>query len=77
MRAGVTAFRDAVGYGPKTLQRILRFQRALAEFRSGRGTSGGLGQVAAAAGDADQADLTRETWRLTGVSPKRLELRGT
>jgi AraC-like DNA-binding protein len=28
-------FRDAVGYGPKTLQRILRFQRALAEIRRG------------------------------------------
>jgi AraC-like DNA-binding protein len=70
-------FRDAVGYGPKTLQRILRFQRALAELRRGRRTSGGLAQVAAAAGYADQAHLTRESRRLAGVGPKRLELHGT
>jgi AraC-like DNA-binding protein len=69
-------FRDAVGYGPKTLQRILRFQRALAELRRGRDHSGGLAQVAAATGYADQAHLTRESRRLAGVSPKRLELHG-
>jgi AraC-like DNA-binding protein len=70
-------FREAVGYGPKTLQRILRFQRALAELRRGREQSGGLAQVAAAAGYADQAHLTRESGRLTGFSPRRLELHGS
>jgi AraC-like DNA-binding protein len=70
-------FRDAVGYGPKTLQRILRFQRALGELRRGHGRSGGLAQVAAATGYADQAHLTRETRRLSGFSPRRLELLGT
>jgi AraC-like DNA-binding protein len=69
-------FRDAVGYGPKTLQRILRFQRALAELRGGRDRSDGLAQVAAATGYADQAHLTRESRRLAGFSPKRLELDG-
>jgi AraC-like DNA-binding protein len=67
-------FRDAVGYGPKTLQRILRLQRALAELREGRKQSGGLARVAAATGYADQAHLTHECRRLTGLSPKRLEL---
>jgi AraC-like DNA-binding protein len=70
-------FRDAVGYGPKAFQRILRFQRALAELRRGRARSGGLAQVAASTGYADQAHLTRESRRLSGVSPKRLELRWT
>jgi AraC-like DNA-binding protein len=70
-------FRDAVGYGPKTLQRILRFQRALAELRRGREQSRGVAQVAAATGYADQAHLTRESRRLAGFSPKRLELHGT
>jgi AraC-like DNA-binding protein len=70
-------FRDAVGYGPRTLQRILRFKRALAELRRGREQSGGLAQVAAATGYADQAHLTRESGRLTGFSPKRPELYGT
>ena len=69
-------FRDAVGYGPKTLQRILRFQRALAEIRRGCEQSGGLARVAAATGYADQAHLTRESRRLAGFSPKRLG-RGT
>lgn len=66
-------FRDAVGYGPKALQRILRFQRALVEIRRGREQSGGLARVAAATGYADQAHLTRESRRLAGFGPKRLE----
>jgi AraC-like DNA-binding protein len=69
-------FRDAVGYGPKAFQRILRFQRALTELRRGRARSGGLAQVAAATGYSDQAHLTRESRRLAGVSPKRLGLHG-
>ncbi|WP_327072886.1 helix-turn-helix domain-containing protein [Kitasatospora purpeofusca] len=67
---------DAVGYGPKTLQAVLRFRRAVARARSGGGGSGegagavpGLAAVAAQAGYADQAHLTREVRRWSGVSP--------
>jgi AraC-like DNA-binding protein len=62
--------RDAVGYGPKTLARVLRFRRLLrlAEGNHGRG----LAELAAAAGYADQAHLSRETVRLAGLPPARL-----
>ncbi|WP_406114484.1 hypothetical protein [Kitasatospora purpeofusca] len=71
---------DAVGYGPKTLHAVLRFRRALARARSGGGGGGGdggggagavpgLAAVAAQAGYADQAHLTREVRRWSGVSP--------
>jgi AraC-like DNA-binding protein len=58
---------SALGYGPKTLARILRFQRfrALAAARSGAG----LAALAADAGYADQPHLTRECVRLAGVTP--------
>lgn len=53
----------AFGYGPKTLARILRAQRALALARTGA-TPAAIG---AAAGYADQAHLSREIKALTGV----------
>jgi AraC-like DNA-binding protein len=58
---------DALGYGPKVLDRILRFQRfrTLAERRRELG----LAQLAAVAGYADQAHLTRECRLLAGESP--------
>ncbi len=56
---------EAFGYGPKTLDRILRFQRFLALARGGEG----LSALAAAAGYADQAHLTREARRLSGLTP--------
>jgi AraC-like DNA-binding protein len=62
-------FAERVGYGPKTFQRIARFQRAV--DRLGR-EGGGLARVAAAAGYADQAHLTRESRRLAGLSPREL-----
>jgi AraC-like DNA-binding protein len=57
----------ALGYGPKTLDRILRFQR----FRSlaARHRDAGLARLAAAAGYADQPHLTRECVRLAGETP--------
>lgn len=58
-------FLDAVGYGPKTLARILRFQRFLALASTGDDLAG----LAIAAGYADQAHLTRETRRLAGRTP--------
>lgn len=59
----------ALGYGPKTLERILRFQRFLGLARS-RG--GGLAQLAVESGYADQPHLTRECVRLGGATPARL-----
>jgi transcriptional regulator GlxA family with amidase domain len=58
----------ALGYGPKTLDRILRFRRALRLGRAGLPAV----EVAAAAGYADQAHLSRECRRLAGVGPGAL-----
>ncbi len=66
-------FRESVGYGPKTLQRVLRFQRVLNLLGRGRGGSGGLAGIAASTGYADQAHLTRESRELAGISPAQLE----
>jgi AraC-like DNA-binding protein len=62
---------EAVGYAPKVLDRVLRFQRFLATARRGHGRLS-LGQLAAAAGYADQAHLARECRRLGGVTPTEL-----
>lgn len=62
-------FHEAVGYGPKTFQRIARFQRFLSELGSG---SDGLAGAALASGYADQAHLTREARRLSGMTPAQL-----
>jgi AraC-like DNA-binding protein len=66
-------FREFVGYGPKTLQRILRFQRLLGALELGREQTGGLGRIAATLGYSDQAHLTREARDLSGHSPVTLE----
>jgi len=58
----------AVGYGPKMLERVLRFQRAR---RLARQTCS-LATVAVLAGYADQAHLTRESRRLAGRTPSDL-----
>jgi AraC-like DNA-binding protein len=60
--------RAAVGYGPKMLERVLRFQRAR---RIARGTTS-LALVAALAGYADQAHLSRESRCLAGTTPSDL-----
>ncbi len=57
----------AFGYGPKTLDRILRFQRFLERAR--KTPQPRLAALAAEAGYADQAHLTREVRRLSGLSP--------
>lgn len=67
----------AVGLGPKALQRTLRFQGFLALAQaglalSGRGEESGLAATAAEVGYADQAHLSRECLRLTGLSPRAL-----
>jgi AraC-like DNA-binding protein len=61
-------FDAAVGYGPKTLHRVLRFCRASDAMRAARGRVD-LAAVASQAGYADQAHLTREVTRMAGVTP--------
>jgi len=69
-----------VGYGPKTLQRVLRFRRFVARLDAGppRGQRvHDLAALAAQAGYADQAHLTRECRALAGLTPAALaRLRG-
>ncbi|MGH7643470.1 MAG: helix-turn-helix domain-containing protein [Candidatus Dormibacteria bacterium] len=60
--------RDAVGYGPKKLDRILRFQRS----RARAATAVSLADLAADSGYADQAHMTRECRRLSGLTPSEL-----
>jgi AraC-like DNA-binding protein len=62
---------DAVGYSPRTLARILRFQRFLRAARSS-GSRRQLAVLAADAGYADQAHLTRESRELSGLPPAAL-----
>jgi AraC-like DNA-binding protein len=71
----------AVGYGPKTLQRVLRFQRfvrlldaapAPAPTAPGRAAPPDLAALATRVGYADQAHLTRECSALSGLTPASL-----
>jgi AraC-like DNA-binding protein len=63
--------RAAFGYGPKTLDRVLRLQRFLALGNSAHHRYG-LARLAADAGYADQAHLTHDCRRLTGTTPSAL-----
>jgi AraC-like DNA-binding protein len=60
----------AVGYGPKTLQRIARFQHLLAVAHMD--SHDRLAELATTLGYADQAHLTEESQRLTGLPPAAL-----
>ncbi len=57
-----------MGYGPKLLERVLRFRRA--ERLALHGAS--LAAVAVGAGYADQAHLVRECRLLAGSTPSQL-----
>ena len=61
----------AVGYGPKTLQRVLRFRRFLSRVDT-RPEVLDLAALAVETGYADQAHLTRECTRLSGLTPAAL-----
>jgi len=61
---------EEVGYGPKHLARVLRLQRLFGLAR--RSPDAGLAALAAAAGYADQAHMSRECRSLTGLTPARL-----
>ncbi|WP_019630670.1 helix-turn-helix domain-containing protein [Actinomadura atramentaria] len=63
-RRAVAAF----GYGPKTVQRVLRFQRALRLARAGRP----LAEVAWAAGYSDQPHMAHDVRQLGGVPIRSL-----
>jgi AraC-like DNA-binding protein len=73
-------FHAAVGYGPKTLQRVLRFRRFVSRIdalspnlQDPRRPDGlDLASLAVQAGYADQAHLTRECGRLAGLTPVAL-----
>ena len=64
-------FTAALGFGPKAMQRMLRFQRALAHARRVAAAET-LSGVAAAAGYADQAHMTREFRALALATPGAL-----
>jgi len=66
-RAMHRRFREACGYGPKHLQRIMRLQRALRLTHEG---AAGLAAVALDAGYADQAHMSRDFRALTGFTPR-------
>jgi len=65
-------FRASVGYGPKTLQRVLRFQRAVAALGLRREPLHDLARIAAWAGYSDQAHMNREARELSGLTPVQL-----
>ena len=58
----------AVGYGPATLRRVLRFRRFVSWADAGA-PGEDLASAAARLGYADQAHLTRECARLSGMTP--------
>ncbi|MER9631371.1 AraC family transcriptional regulator [Mesorhizobium sp. M0296] len=61
-------FDESFGYGPKTLDRILRYQRFLRLWSQSNSATAIL---AAEAGYSDQA-LVRESRRLTGSTPRQI-----
>jgi AraC-like DNA-binding protein len=65
-------FHQAVGYGPKTLDRVLRFRRLVAQAASVAAGESDLARVAADLGYADQAHMTRDCVRLSGLTPAAL-----
>jgi len=67
-------FDAAVGYGPKTLHRVMRFRRALT-LMSADGQHLDLAVLANRAGYADQAHMTREVTKMAGLPPAALARR--
>jgi AraC-like DNA-binding protein len=65
--------RTWVGYGPKVLGRIVRFQATLAQMEHAPGRSGA--RLASDNGYFDQAHLTLDTGRLAGATPGDLSSR--
>jgi AraC-like DNA-binding protein len=61
----------AVGYGPKMLQRVLRFRRFVSLVDAAGGPTD-LAEAAVTSGYADQPHLTRESVQLAGLPPAAL-----
>jgi len=66
---------ELFGYGPKTLERILRFRKFLTLLRSSDDSQ--IAQLAEEIGYADQSHLSRETHQLAGLTPDQLRRRVT
>ncbi|MCV7070741.1 helix-turn-helix domain-containing protein [Mycobacterium rufum] len=66
----ISRYRDAVGLPPKTVARIVRFERAAERLRGGAE----LSAAAAECGYFDQAHLCREVRDLAGVTPAELRV---
>lgn len=62
------SFRHEFGLGPKTVGRLIRFRRAVALAQEGTESWAG---VAAAAGYADQAHMSRDFAAFAGAPPER------
>jgi AraC-like DNA-binding protein len=65
-------FHAAVGYGPKTLDRVLRFRRLVSQAQAVTHGEVDLARLAADLGYSDQAHMSRDSVRLTGMPPGRL-----
>jgi AraC-like DNA-binding protein len=65
-------FHQSVGYGPKTLDRVLRFRRLVSQAQAVSDGEVDLARLAADLGYADQAHMARDCVRLTGMPPARL-----
>jgi AraC-like DNA-binding protein len=63
----IALFHDQVGIPPKLLARLIRFERAMREARSGARI--GWADLALAHGYFDQAHLARDVMRFTGLTP--------
>jgi AraC-like DNA-binding protein len=65
-------FNVSVGYGPRTLARVLRFRRFLDLLSDPTARAWDLARLAAESGFADHAHLARDCGVLAGLTPSRL-----
>src|SRR3954451_6374046 len=65
-------FHQSVGYGPKTLDRVLSFRRLVAKAGAVASGEWDLARAAADLVYADQAHMTRDGLRLSGMTPVAL-----